>query len=101
MALEGVKSEKSEESNANVQDGKANGVDNRSKQSSQLSTLIAETCDPYRAWETHGEVDYINANNGSLYLHGQRSSNRLHSALVLPTRVNVQPATDVTIFLMA
>ncbi|CAH0403554.1 unnamed protein product [Chilo suppressalis] len=33
MALEGVKSEKSEENNGNVQDGKANGIDNKSKQS--------------------------------------------------------------------
>lgn len=31
MALEGVKSEKSEENNGNVPDGKANGVD-KSKQ---------------------------------------------------------------------
>lgn len=32
MALEGVKSEKSEENNGNVPDGKANGIDNKSKQ---------------------------------------------------------------------
>lgn len=32
MALEGVKSEKSEENNGNVPDGKANGTDNKSKQ---------------------------------------------------------------------
>ncbi|XP_061724534.1 uncharacterized protein LOC133530585 [Cydia pomonella] len=32
MALEGVKSDKSEENNGNVPDGKANGVDNKSKQ---------------------------------------------------------------------
>jgi hypothetical protein len=32
MALEGVKSEKSEENNGNQQDGKANGIDNKSKQ---------------------------------------------------------------------
>lgn len=32
MALEGVKSEKSEESNGTVVDGKANGIDNKSKQ---------------------------------------------------------------------
>lgn len=32
MALEGVKSEKCEENNGNVPDGKANGIDNKSKQ---------------------------------------------------------------------
>lgn len=32
MALEGVKSEKSEENSGNVADGKANGIDNKSKQ---------------------------------------------------------------------
>lgn len=32
MALEGVKSEKSEENNGNLPDGKANGIDNKSKQ---------------------------------------------------------------------
>lgn len=32
MALEGVISEKSEENNGNVPDGKANGIDNKSKQ---------------------------------------------------------------------
>lgn len=32
MALEGVKSEKSEENDCNVQNGKANGIDNKSKQ---------------------------------------------------------------------
>lgn len=32
MALEGVKSEKSDENNGTVPDGKANGVDNKSKQ---------------------------------------------------------------------
>lgn len=32
MALEGVKSEKSEETNDTVVDGKANGIDNKSKQ---------------------------------------------------------------------
>ncbi|KPJ19551.1 hypothetical protein RR48_05937 [Papilio machaon] len=32
MALEGVKSEKSEENNANGPDGKANGIENKSKQ---------------------------------------------------------------------
>lgn len=32
MALEGVKSEKSEENNTNVPDGKANGIDNKNKQ---------------------------------------------------------------------
>lgn len=43
MALEGVKSEKSEESNANVQDGKANGVDNRSKQVHIFNFFIFRT----------------------------------------------------------
>ncbi|KAG6450576.1 hypothetical protein O3G_MSEX006659 [Manduca sexta] len=37
MALEGVKSEKSEENNGNVPDGKANGIDNKSKQRSSGS----------------------------------------------------------------
>lgn len=32
MALEGVKSDKSEENNGIVPDGKANGIDNKSKQ---------------------------------------------------------------------
>lgn len=32
MALEGVKSEKSDENNGAVPDGKTNGIDNKSKQ---------------------------------------------------------------------
>lgn len=32
MALEGVKSEKSEENHGSAPDGKANGIDNKSKQ---------------------------------------------------------------------
>lgn len=32
MALEGVKSDKSEENNGNVPDGKGNGTDNKTKQ---------------------------------------------------------------------
>ncbi|KPJ00651.1 hypothetical protein RR46_07490 [Papilio xuthus] len=45
MALEGVKSEKSEENNANGPDGKANGIENKSKQGS----VHGVHCPPSRA----------------------------------------------------
>ncbi|KAF9799353.1 hypothetical protein SFRURICE_011849 [Spodoptera frugiperda] len=57
MALEGVKSEKSEENNGNVPDGKANGIDNKN----QISILY-----PLGNWKNKVSLHQIIMGKGLL-----------------------------------
>ncbi|KOB75111.1 Uncharacterized protein OBRU01_08056 [Operophtera brumata] len=70
MALEGVKSDKSEENYGIVPDGKANGIDNKSKQvyvmcengiSLEMMTLMNRDLTYFRMlrlWESHNPHAY-------------------------------------------
>lgn len=65
MALEGVKSEKSEENNGNVPDGKANGIDNKSKQvpiwlfNLFFSLRFFASCDLWAALYTQEDLQFL------------------------------------------